>query len=85
MTEHVSRLRWTVFALVLTLVFIATAAPIYITRYNQRQAVQTELAVTCVSARANIEQLQALAEIADQLGVPHEFTVPEVPAACNGR
>jgi hypothetical protein len=83
MTTNVNRLRWTIFILVLALVFIATAAPIYVIRYNQRQATRTELAVTCVSARANIDQLQAIAEIADRLGVPHEFTVPKEPPACD--
>jgi hypothetical protein len=40
--------------------------------------------ITCQSARANIDQLTALHEIADQLGVPVEFRVPEVPPECNG-
>jgi hypothetical protein len=39
-------------------------------------------AVICTSARANIEQLTALREIADQLGVPTQFKVSEVPAEC---
>lgn len=38
--------------------------------------------ITCVSAETNIEQLDALEELFDQLGVPHEFTVPEVPPEC---
>jgi uncharacterized protein (DUF849 family) len=40
--------------------------------------------ITCQSARSNISQLTALREIADQLGVPVTFTVPEVPPECDG-
>jgi len=40
------------------------------------------LEVVCTSALANIDQLTALREISDQLGVPVEFQVPEVPAEC---
>lgn len=45
---------------------------------------ESQLNVTCVSARANVEQLTALREIADQLGVPVLFTVPKVPPECDG-
>ena len=41
-------------------------------------------AITCQSARANIDQLTALHEIADQLGVPVQFSIPEVPPECDG-
>jgi len=41
-------------------------------------------AITCVSAEANIAQLTALREISDQLGVPTNFTIPEVPPECDG-
>lgn len=70
--------------LLMVIVFAAVAAPVYVVRYNQRQAAQTQLIVSCSSARSNAEQLAALNEIADQLGIPHEFTVPKVPAECNG-
>jgi len=41
-------------------------------------------AITCVSAEANIAQLTALREISDQLGVPTNFMIPEVPPECDG-
>jgi hypothetical protein len=85
MERQIQRLRMTLFVLVMILVFAAFAAPVVVIRYNQTLANRTELAVTCSSARSNIEQLTALNEIADQLGIPHKFTVPEVPAECNGR
>jgi len=40
--------------------------------------------ITCQSARSNVDQLTALHEIADQLGVPVQFTIPEVPPECDG-
>ena len=40
--------------------------------------------ITCQSARSNIDQLTALHEIADQLGVPVTFAIPKVPPECNG-
>jgi len=45
---------------------------------------QANRAITCQSARSNISQLTALREIADQLGVPVTFTIPEVPPECDG-
>jgi hypothetical protein len=48
---------------------------------NNNQANRT---ITCQSARSNISQLTALREIADQLGVPVTFTIPEVPPECDG-
>jgi hypothetical protein len=83
MGSHRSRL--VIFVLVMVIVFAAFAAPALVIRYTQQLSNQTQLAVTCTSARSNIEQLTALNEIADQLGIPHTFTVPEVPAECNGR
>ena len=82
MTKRVTRLRWAVLVLVLVVVFAATAAPIYVIKSNQRQAIQTQLAVTCTSAVANVEQLTALNEIAERLGIPHDFTVPTFPPEC---
>ncbi len=77
-----TRYRWLVLALLVVAVSFAIAAPVLISSFNQRLANRTTLAVTCVSAVANIEQLTALAEIADQLGVPHDFIVPKVPVEC---
>ena len=82
--RRLNRLRYVTLILTMVVVFAAAAAPIYVVRYNQRQAAQTQLAVVCTSARANVEQLGALNEIADRLGIPHTFKVPEVPPECNG-
>ena len=83
--HRLTRLRYTVLILLMIVVFAAAAAPIYVVRYNQRQAIETQLAVTCTSARANISQLTALNEIADRLGIPHEFVVPRMPVECDGQ
>jgi hypothetical protein len=48
---------------------------------NNNQANRT---ITCQSARSNVDQLTALREIANQLGVPVTFRVPEVPPECDG-
>lgn len=76
--------RWAVLALLVIIVFFVIAAPALVVLSNQRIANDTQLAVTCTSARANIEQLSALEEIADKLGIPHDFNVPEVPPECVG-
>jgi hypothetical protein len=49
-----------------------------------RAVTDAQLNVTCTSARASVDQLTALREIADQLGVPVTFTIPEVPPECDG-
>jgi uncharacterized protein (DUF849 family) len=45
---------------------------------------QANRTITCQSARSNASQLTALREIADQLGVPVTFAIPEVPPECDG-
>lgn len=50
--------------------------------YLQNRVDTVQRSITCISAEANIEQLEALTEIADRLGIPHDFTVPEVPEEC---
>ena len=74
--------RWAILALLIVVVFFAISAPILVVSFNERIANQTQLAVTCTSARASVQELTALNEIADRLGIPHEFTVPEVPPEC---
>lgn len=50
----------------------------------QSQVDSAQRSITCVSAESNIKQLEALEEIADRLGIPHDFKVPEVPPECDG-
>lgn len=76
--------RWVTMVLLIVIVFFAIAAPALVVATNQRQANRTQLAVVCTSARANIDQLTALQEVADRLGIPHDFNVPEVPPECAG-
>lgn len=80
--RRVTRLRWISLTLTLILVFFVVAATIYVPRVGQRQANQTQLVVACTSAKASIEELTALNEIADRLGIPHDFTVPRLPPEC---
>jgi hypothetical protein len=55
------------------------------TAWVTSQVDEAQFTISCVSAQANVDQLTALREIADQLGVPVHFTIPEVPPECDGR
>jgi hypothetical protein len=60
------------------IIVLALIAPAYVTnRVNQIQ-----LEVSCQTARANIQQLQALRAISHELGIPVGFTVPAPPPEC---
>ena len=80
--RSVTRFRWLILALLMAVVFFAIAAPVLVVTFNQQLSNRTQLAITCTSARSDIEQLTALNEIADRLGIPHDFRVPEIPAEC---
>jgi hypothetical protein len=41
-----------------------------------------QVTISCQSARANIEQLEALQDISMQLGIPTHFTIPTLPEEC---
>jgi len=62
--------------------FIVVVVFIVGTALLDRRERERSLEVVCTSALANIDQLAALREISDQLGVPVQFRVPEVPAEC---
>lgn len=60
------------------IIVVALVAPAYVTaRVNKVQ-----LEVTCTSARANMEQLQALKNISHELGLPIRFTITPLPPEC---
>lgn len=79
-----SRLQVWIIALSCIIVFAAFAAPLAVISYNQKAAAETQLVVSCTSARANIIQLEALRSFAEQIGVPWVYPVPEVPPECDG-
>jgi hypothetical protein len=82
--ETIARLRWVVLVMSILIIIGGIAAPLVVV-IAQRQAQRTtQTAISCVSARANVSQLEALREISDQLGVPVMFRVPEVPPECDG-
>lgn len=68
---------WQAFLLFLVVVVFIVGTTILDVRENERN-----LEVVCTSARANIDQLAALREISDQLGVPTRFEIPEEPPEC---
>jgi len=80
----IARLRWTVLVLSVLIIIGGIVAPVVVVVAQRQVARSTQIAISCVSARANVSQLEALREISDQLGVPVMFRVPEVPPECNG-
>ena len=81
---RITRLRRWLLALTVVVIAGAVAAPIVGSAILNTREAETQLVVSCTSARANISQLTALREISDQLGVPTNFTIPEVPPECDG-
>jgi len=84
-TENkLGRLRMWVIILAAVVTFAAFAAPLGVI-YAQNQTTQdSTLRVICSNTRANIDQLTALATLERRLGVPIDFTIPEVPPQCAG-
>ena len=92
---RVTRLRRWLLALTIVVIAGAVAAPIIGSAIVERNEAETQLAVTCTSARANISQLEAiqtngkiLKRIARSLGLPIDVPpfpeIPEVPPECAG-
>jgi uncharacterized protein (UPF0333 family) len=75
---NADRLRVAILVLLMVVVFAGIAAPAVVINFNQQAATR----VSCVSAKANIQQLAALDEISHRLGIPHDFTVPALPSEC---
>jgi hypothetical protein len=81
LNRHFTRLRQMLVAFTLPIV-VVLAFVLYAVVTKGVSDAQTS--IVCLSAQANIDQLAALREIADQLGVPVTFTIPEVPPECDG-
>jgi type II secretory pathway pseudopilin PulG len=81
---RIDRLRRWLLALTIVVIAGAVAAPIIGSAILNAREAETQLVVSCTSARANVAQLTALREISDQLGVPTNFAIPEVPPECDG-
>lgn len=79
---RLTRLRYWVIALTMVVVFAAFAAPIMVVFFVQQESSNTIKAITCVSAQANIDQLQAQASLHRRLGVPIDFDIPTLPEEC---
>lgn len=68
--------------LAIVVVFLGIAVPTAVIVFSNAAADQTQLTVSCTSARSNIEILQALSKFAHQLGVPVTWEIPELPPEC---
>jgi len=76
------RLRRWVLSLTVVVVFLGIFVPVTVILYFQRSATETELELSCVTFRANIDQLEALEALEHRLGIPVDFTIPPLPPEC---
>lgn len=83
MRENVGRLRLWILALTVVVVFLGVFVPITVILYFQRSATDTQRELSCVTFRANIDQLNALEALEHRLGVPVDFTIPPLPPECS--
>lgn len=81
---RVDRLRRWLLALTIVVVAGAVAAPIIGASIVARNTSETQLVVSCTSARANINQLEALRQFSRQIGVPWTYPIPDIPPECDG-
>jgi len=77
---HHSRTSWRLVILLTVLVVISLLATAWVTS----QVDEAQLTISCTSAKANVAQLEALAALEQRLGIPVDFTIPEVPPECAG-
>jgi hypothetical protein len=82
--ERVNRLRMWLLALTVVVVFGAISAPIIISAFVSSASDETQLQVGCQIVRSQNLQLAALKQIRNELGLPGELVIPEVPAECDG-
>lgn len=80
--HQIQRLRTWLLALIIVIVFAAGIAPLGVITFLERRVDQAQFDIDCTSNRNQQEQLQALTEIADQLGIPHEFRAEPLPEEC---
>lgn len=78
---HRSRTSWRLVVLLTTLIVISLVA----TSWVSNRVDEAQFSISCQSAKSNISQLEALAALEHRLGIPVDFTIPEVPPECDGR
>jgi hypothetical protein len=66
------------------LIGVIIAASLILTALLWARANAISTRINCSSAIYNHQQLEALAQIAHRLGIPQDFRVEKVPAACVG-
>jgi hypothetical protein len=70
---------WIVAGILVVMVATVFIVPAYV----QRRVDESQQNITCLSARANIHQLEALRQISHSLGLPTTFRVPILPPECS--
>jgi cell division protein FtsL len=78
MESKLSLRDWVVAGILVVMVATVFIIPAYV----QRRVDEAQQNITCLSAKANIQQLEALDDIADRLGLPTTFVVPPPPPEC---
>ena len=82
LVAKVRRLRWQVVILSAIIVLGAVVVPFGVTYIQRRVTENATVRITCISTRANIAQLAALEALEHRLGVPVDFTIPDLPEEC---
>jgi type II secretory pathway pseudopilin PulG len=68
---------------IVAIILVVMVATVFLVpAYVQRRVDEAQANITCLSARANIQQLEALREISDRLGLPTTFRIPTPPPEC---
>jgi hypothetical protein len=70
---------WIVAGILVVMVATIFIIPVYV----QKKVAESQLNITCLSAKTNIQQLAALDDISRKLGLPTEFIVPTLPPECS--
>lgn len=79
----IRRLRWYVTVLLAVVVFGTVAIPVGVVYMQKQVTDNATVVITCAGYRNQVIQLEALRALERRLGVPVDFTIPEVPSECN--
>jgi hypothetical protein len=73
-----------VLPLIIFIVLVGSALKIADNNRDAEQQRETVIQIQCISAKSDQLMLEALADLERRLGIPVDFTIPEVPVECDG-
>lgn len=79
---RVRRLQRWVIAISIVVVFLGILVPTAVIIFTNNSQQDTQLLISCTTAKSNIEQLHALKKIGRELGLPSQFHIPALPEEC---